>query len=113
MCNYFKPTQPCGYCPYRKDAPLALWHKDHFADLLANDKLQFSPLYNCHKNNGTVCVGWLMNQDDRGFPNLNLRIKLSKENITREYLDSLHCKSERYESIEEMVQVNFPELLNQ
>lgn len=117
MCKYiefdFKATQPCNNCPYRKDAPLQLWDRYEFTKLLAQDKLQFGSIYGCHKNNGNVCVGWLMNQDERGFPNLNLRIKLSNENITHEYLDSLHCKSERYKSIEEMVKANFPELLNQ
>lgn len=113
LCNYFKPTQPCGNCPYRKDAPLQLWHREEFARLLANDKLQFAPLYDCHKKNGHVCVGWLMNQDERRFPNINLRMKLSKENITGEYLDSLICSSERYSTIEEMVEANFPELLNE
>lgn len=112
MCNFFKSTQPCGDCPYRKDAPLKLWHIEEFKKLLSEDKLQFGATYGCHKNNGKVCVGWLMNQDERNFPNINLRLKLSKENITREYLDSLKCKSERYASIKEMCKANFPELLD-
>lgn len=112
MCNFFKPTQPCGNCPYRKDAPLALWHCEEFKKLHANDKLQFGPLYDCHKRDGTVCIGWLMNQDERSFPNINLRLKLSKEDITRKYLDSLKCSSERFATIEEMIEANFPELLN-
>lgn len=102
----FKSNTPCENCPYRKDAPKKLWHKSEFERLLDNDKRQFSPVYGCHKKNNSVCVGWLMNQDERNFPNINLRMLFLKENITREFLDTLHCPSERYESIEEMVQEN-------
>ena len=107
----FKSKQPCNNCPYRKDAPLQLWHKEEFAKLLEEDKKQFGANYGCHKKNGHICVGWLMNQDERNFPNLNLRLLLSKKGISRDYLDNLKCSSEMYNSIQEMIESNFPELL--
>jgi hypothetical protein len=33
---------------------------------------------------------------------------LMKHNVDREYLDSLHCKSELYDSVEEMIEANYP-----
>ncbi len=103
----FKCKNPCNNCPYRKDAPLQLWSKEEFDDLLKDDSQQFGNVYGCHKNNGTVCRGYLMDQDKRGFPNINLRLMLSRKNVTRDYLDKLHCKSLMYVSIEEMVKANF------
>lgn len=103
----FKSDTPCNNCPYRVDATRQLWHREEFKKLLANDDKQWAPVYACHKNNGCICVGWLMDQDRRNHPNLNLRMMLSKKSITREYLDSLHCPSEMYKSIEEMVKANY------
>jgi hypothetical protein len=54
--------QPCGSCPYRKDAPSGLWHEAEY------DKL---PLYDletpeqpvnaffCHQVDGRLCAGWV------------------------------------------------------
>lgn len=106
----FKGTTPCKDCPYRIDAPLRKWDVGHFIDLLKNDAEYIGVTYLCHKNNGTVCKGWLMNQDERGFPCIALRVELSKQQITRQYLDRLHCKSPLYESVEAMVEANYPEL---
>jgi hypothetical protein len=111
MSCYFKGTTPCNSCPYRMDAPLQLWDKAEFEDLLASEKDYIGKLYQCHKNNGTVCRGWLIDQDNRRLPSIALRMQLSKENITREYLDKLHCKAPLYGSIEEMVKANYPEII--
>lgn len=104
-------TQPCGNCPYRTDAPLQLWHKSEYEKLLHYEKDQLGTIYNCHKNNGSICVGWLMKQDENRFPSIMLRISLSKNNITREYLDKLHSPVPLYKNVTEMVKANFPELL--
>lgn len=109
MSNYFKKS-PCNNCPYRKDAPLQLWAKEEFEDLLNSEKEQFGKIYGCHKKDGHVCVGWLMDQDKRNLPSIMLRMSLSKNNVTRKYLDSLHCKSELFESIEEMAKENYPNI---
>lgn len=102
---------PCKNCPYRKDAPLQLWDKKEFKDLLENEKKEMGVTYVCHKNNGSICVGWLMMQEKNYLPSIMLRISLSKHNVTRKYLESLHCKTEMFETTEDMVRANFPELL--
>jgi hypothetical protein len=105
---FFSGTQPCKSCPYRKDAPLALWDKSEFDSLLVEDKMQFGKTFKCHKNDGSCCKGWLINQENRGLPNINLRMQLFKAGITREYLESLTCKVPMFETIEEMAEANFP-----
>lgn len=108
--KFLKCSSPCKDCPYRKDAPLKLWQKFEFVKLMKDDKEQFARIYYCHKNNGNVCVGYLMNQDKRRLPNLNLRMILSKYNITTKQLDALKCKVPMYDTIEEMCEKNYQEL---
>lgn len=102
--------QPCNNCPYRKDAPLRHWAIEEFENLLDKESDYLGATFGCHKKDNHVCVGWLMNQDQRNFPSIMLRISLSQNNIPREYLDSLHCKSEMFETVEEMCFTNYPEL---
>lgn len=111
MCE-IKGTSPCKSCPYRKDAKLQHWHKAEFENLMQMDKDFMGTVYGCHKNDGTVCKGWLMNQDKRNFPSIALRIALSKQGISREYLDSLKCKSEMFDTVEEMALANYPSIKN-
>ncbi len=106
-----KCTTPCKSCPYRKDAPLQLWNKKEFLDVLINEKSELGVIYACHKKNGSTCIGWLMMQDKNRFPSIMLRLKLSRENVTREYLDKLHCSSEMFDTTEEMVKANFPHII--
>jgi hypothetical protein len=108
----YTKRQPCNNCPYRKDAPLAHWSIEEFKQLLEWEDSQLGTVYGCHKKDGSVCIGWLMNQDERDFPSIMLRISLSRHGITREYLDSLTCPSERFDTVQEMCAANFPELLN-
>lgn len=110
MSYLIKGRSPCKSCPYRKDTPLQHWDKSEFETLLAKDKEYMGAVYGCHKKNGTVCKGWLMNQDERNLPCIQLRISLSKQNITREYLDKLKCAVPRFETVEEMCYANYPEL---
>jgi hypothetical protein len=111
MSCFFKGTTPCKDCPYRKDAPLQKWDKAEFSDLLEKDMDFMGALYNCHKKDGSVCKGWLIDQDKRNFPSIMLRIKLSREGITREYLDKLNSNAPLYPSIRAMIKANYPELL--
>lgn len=106
----FKKKSPCQNCPYRKDAPLALWSIEEFVDLLKHERSQMGTVYGCHKKDGNVCVGWLMNQDENRIPSIMLRLQLSQKKIDRKFMDSLNCKSERFETIEEMIVANYPEL---
>lgn len=108
----FTKKSPCNNCPYRKDAPLKLWHKEEYEKLLRSENDQLGSIYGCHKKDGHTCVGWLMKQDENRFPSNMLRISLSRNNVTREYLDSLTCKSPLYKNVKEMVQANYPDLLN-
>jgi len=105
----YKRTQPCNNCSYRLDAPLKLWDVEEFKDLIRNDQIFLGTTYGCHKKDGHVCVGWLIDQDNRGIPSIMLRISLSKHNITRDYMDKLHCKSPMFKSIQEMAKANYPE----
>lgn len=66
--------KPCGDCPYRKDAPLKLWHREEFEKLLASENTQFGSIYGCHKQNGQGCVGWLLDQLRRNCPSISLRL---------------------------------------
>jgi hypothetical protein len=101
---------PCKNCPYRKDAPLRLWDVKEYFDLLNSENDYFGEHYACHKKNGHTCVGWLMNQDERNLPSIALRMSLSKNGVTREYLDSLRFDVPRYETIQEMAFANYPAL---
>lgn len=107
MTKYCRKS-PCNNCPYRKDAPLKLWHISEYRKLLEMESSEFGVVYGCHKNDGHVCVGWLMIQDQEGLPSIKLRLSLSINNITRDYLDKLFCKSELYKSVEEMIKANYP-----
>lgn len=107
-CIRFERKQPCNNCPYRKDAPLAYWSIQEFINLIEHDKQEFGGVFQCHKKDDHVCVGWLMDQDKRGLPSIALRIRLMHDKVTREYLDSLRSPSKLYKGIKEMCIANFP-----
>lgn len=107
----FECTQSCNNCPYRKDAPLKHWAIEEYIKLLQKENDYMGATYGCHKNNGSICVGWLMKQDEKGFPSITLRMALSKHNITRKYLDSLHSPAPLYKDVRAMVKANYPKLL--
>jgi hypothetical protein len=111
--NLFECTEPCGNCPYRTDAPLQFWSKQEFVDLLASENEYLGKVYQCHKNNGSICVGWLIDQDHRRFPSIALRLVLSERQITREYLDELKSPTPLYSSVREMIEANFPEIFDE
>lgn len=103
-------TSPCNNCPYRKDAPLQHWSVLEFTDLIKADRDYMGKAYGCHKNDGSLCTGFVMNQDKRGVPSIALRISLSQNQITVKDLDNLKCKSEMFDTIEEMTIANYHEL---
>lgn len=76
-------TSPCASCPYRKDAPLKLWHKSEFENLLRQDADPINGhLFGCHEFNRRdrsvhrPCAGWLLDQKRRGMPSIQLRLAL-------------------------------------
>lgn len=107
----FEKKQPCNNCPYRKDAPLRYWSILEFAQLLKSEREQLGTVYGCHKKDDHVCVGWLMNQDERGFPSIALRVALMKHKVSREYLDSLSCPSEMFRTVGAMCKANYSSLI--
>lgn len=109
--SLFHCKQPCGNCPYRTDAPVRHWDKSEFETLLDSETHQFGTIYNCHKNNGSVCVGWLMKQDENRLPSIALRMALTKYNVTRLYMDSLSSPFPLYKNVKEMIKANFPSIL--
>ncbi len=116
MTYLLTQKHPCGNCPYRKDAPLALWAKDHFEDLLENEKDIVGKVYGCHKQNGSVCVGWAILQVNNDLPCNALRMEVlfgergKKGGLTFEYLESLKSPTPLFETVLEMSIANFPEL---
>lgn len=109
----FTCTSPCNNCPYRTDAPLQLWHKSEYIKLLQYDSDYMGTFYGCHKDNGNVCVGWLMKQDEKSFPSIALRIALIKHNVRRTYLDSLYSPVKLYKDVKDMIKANYPRILKQ
>lgn len=103
----FECKTPCGNCPYRKDSEIGYWSILEFQNVLEAETKLIPPVFLCHKNNGSICIGYLMNQKNRDFPSNGLRLSMRKHGVDRNYLDSLFCKSEMYETVEEMCEVNF------
>jgi len=106
----FSCTSPCGNCPYRKDAPLRHWSIEEFKDMAAAENDTFGKVYGCHKKNNSVCVGWLMKQDENRLPSIALRIALSQNNVTVGYLDNLSSPAPLYDTVSDMIKANYPEL---
>ena len=74
--------EPCESCPYRKDAPIKKWDRAEFEDLLAHDANELGgAVYGCHGTKKrvegpSVCAGWLLDQQRRDFPSIQLRLLL-------------------------------------
>ena len=90
--------EPCAQCPYRRDAPLAKWHPQHFVDLILADRSLFGAIYLCHNQDGNVCVGWALDQRE-----LRLGDDVDAARQFRELSDGGHP---RFASVEEMCLAN-------
>lgn len=106
----FHCTQPCSNCPYRMDAPLKLWHKSEYIKLLSKDGSDFGGIYNCHKANGSICIGWLMKQLENGCPSILLRILIFSKKVGKEYFSKLNSPSKLYRNVKAMIRSNYPEI---
>lgn len=105
--------EPCAQCPYRTDAPLAKWDATHFADLLKSDAAPYGlgTGFACHNNDGNVCIGWALDQRDRGFPSNTLRLSMRfHPELAEQVLEATDGGHERYPSIRAMCDANFPGL---
>lgn len=107
--------EPCKSCPYRRDAKLEHWHPSEFENLLAQDAnpISGSP-FACHQDRKIaphdrgVCVGWLLDQRERGAPSIKLRLGLMRDAGLRAQFEEARAPEgvELYESIEEMCLAN-------
>jgi len=58
--------EPCLTCPYRKDVPSGVWHREEYEKLRAYDDNLNPPLalFLCHQTNVAnreiLCKGWVM-----------------------------------------------------
>jgi hypothetical protein len=101
--------EPCGSCPYRRDAEIELWDESEFERVLEHDRNELAgSVFLCHKFRrtpeiGTVCAGWFLDQQRRGYPSIRLRMLLMKQTEQPQVTDGGH---ELYDSIEEMCAEN-------
>jgi hypothetical protein len=79
----YERRTPCGSCPYRKDVPAGLWHRAEFENLLRHDANEFAgSTFGCHEGRNKprdeqdTCIGWLLDQRSRGYPSIQLRMRL-------------------------------------
>lgn len=109
--------EPCQSCPYRKDARLKFWDEVEFATLLSNDADEFGgAVYGCHQTRKlpepSVCGGWLLDQQRRGVPSIQLRLALIHNEGAGQCLSEISDGGHKlYASIKAMVRANFPRLL--
>jgi len=106
----FEQKKPCASCPFRKDATRAMWVPGHYQMLLDGDQ-PFGHLFGCHKyrhqEQKHYCAGWMLDQRERGFPNLTLRLDLVSREVAVEVIDAYHDGGhELFESIEELAAYN-------
>jgi hypothetical protein len=103
------PTEPCEKCPYRRDAPIGLWVKDHYELVIKIDQ-PFGGIFMCHKdkeNKEKMCAGWLLDQKNRRVPNMMLRLKLMREPDALEALEAVNDGGhEMFDSAQEMAEFN-------
>jgi len=54
--------RPCESCPYRRDVPSGVWHRDEYEKLRAYDLPTFAQpvsVFLCHQQTGRLCGGWV------------------------------------------------------
>jgi hypothetical protein len=93
-------TRPCENCPYRKDAPLKLWHPNEFLRVLLNENPRngVGTVFACHKQaelppaKRGFCAGWALDQKKRDFPSIAMRLALNRLPNPQAYIDSLNAK---------------------
>lgn len=76
---------PCGSCPYRRDVPGGVWHREEYEMLPEYDRLTpFQPTaaFFCHQQTGELCAGWVGCHDMSH--SLGLRFAAVTGAITRE-----------------------------
>ncbi len=107
------PESPCAKCPYRKDAPLKLWDRIEFEQLLKTEDSQFGVVYACHNHkrhlpgDRGMCAGWLLNQKKRDVPSLMLRIELNTNEVSFAAFKKVHDGGHKlFRTVESMCRAN-------
>lgn len=116
MTSRYSQTSPCASCPYRCDAPLAMWSKVEFDRLQMHDRNELhGSAFDCHQGKAlppdsrTPCIGWLLNQRERGVPSIALRINLMTQPTATEHFNKISDGGHKlYDSIEQMIEANYP-----
>jgi hypothetical protein len=105
----FETKKPCASCPYRKDATPGMWDPYEFQNLKRQDRNELGgAMFGCHKfrnkpETASVCAGWFLDQKNRGFPSIQLRLYMITKKLTEEQIDSVTDGGhELYSSIDEM-----------
>jgi len=80
---------PCGSCPYRRDVPSGIWHRNEYDKLPQYDGEtweQNQAIFMCHQRDGNLCAGWLACHDPKKL--LALRMgRVTGENIDPSVFD--------------------------
>lgn len=94
------PKKPCPSCPYVKNTPSGIWHKDEYAKLPEYDRptaQQPFGIFMCHQQNGCLCGGWLATHDADHL--LALRLQRVDESAY-DYDPDVECFSSGQEAYE-------------
>jgi hypothetical protein len=81
--------RPCASCPYRRDVPSGVWHREEYAKLRRYDAPtgeQPPGVFLCHTAPGRVCAGWAGCHD--GVHLLALRFALMLGTMTADDVDA-------------------------
>jgi len=107
--------EPCKTCPYRKDVPPKTWHRSEFENLLTQDADEMmGRVFGCHQHNKLpreqqgLCIGWLLDQRERGCPSIRLRMQLFASTETAKQLEEAHAPAgvSLYPTIKAMCRAN-------
>jgi len=114
----FDMTSPCASCPYRRSAPPWFWAKEEFETLLHHDRIPMpGAIYACHGSGklpeAHVCAGWLLDQRNHGYPSIALRLRFLNDPAAIDCAEKITCDEPVYDSVEEMIAYNYPQLLLQ
>lgn len=110
----FDMKEPCTSCPYRRDAKLEHWAREEFQRLLDHEAAPLpGAIYACHGTAKTpkkrVCAGWLLNQRERRFPSIALRMRLYQDETAMQCAHDVQASTPQYDTVEEMVRANYPD----
>lgn len=114
MSVVFEP-RPCAKCPFRKDAPVELWHKSEFERVLRDERsATLGAVFGCHRHGMRhrggarvpICAGWALDQVKRGVPSIALRLAFVLEGDDGSLDAVTNGGHETYETVMEMCAAN-------